>query len=392
MSPLYGRALLEWPLVLAVITVFGTVAFTLFCAPSGDAHSEAVVVALSPLWRVLAVLALLIAPLVLLDITAEMATVSWWEAIPLMRAVMTDTHVGQVWACFMPATVLLLAGTFLPQQHSFSTIVLLALATLLLLFDALSSHATDKGLLAVAVYFVHEIAAGLWIGALLGLWMVARRGQVPERWVEDAARRVSKLAAWCVLAVVLTGTYTAYDALGLRISSLLLSAYGRTLIAKVGVFGVVLALGAYNRYWLVPEVKAPRSRAALLRNVGVESLILLVGVLALASLLANTPPAHNHTGHSARTCVGSTVVIKTVLKVPGTCVRRHIAVKASHHACLEQIGDSATPLHAHCSSELLVRRGEPCPPCGIALRSVCEIRRDQCRQIRGIMSAFVSWS
>src|SRR6266545_881380 len=88
-----------------------------------------------------------------------------------MPAVMTDTHVGRVWACFMPATVLLLAVAFLRQRHSFRTIVLLGSAPLLLLFDALSSHATDRELMAVAVYFVHEIAAGLWIGALLGLWI-----------------------------------------------------------------------------------------------------------------------------------------------------------------------------------------------------------------------------
>ncbi len=301
MNPLYGRALLEWPLVFAVLTVFGTVAFALFFAPSGDLHGEAIVIVLSPLWRVLAVIALLISPLVLLDITAEMAAVSWWEAIPLMPAVMADTHVGRVWACFMPATLLLLASAFLPRRHSFRPIVLLTLATLLLFFDALSSHATDKGLMAAAVYFVHEIAAGLWIGALLGLWIVSRRGKVPDRWVEYAARRVSRLAAWCVLIIVLTGAYTAYNALDLNISHLLSSAYGRTLIAKVVVFGIVFALGAYNRYWLVPEVKTPRSREALLRTVGVESLILLVGVLALASLLANTPPAHNHLEHSTRT-------------------------------------------------------------------------------------------
>jgi putative copper resistance protein D len=224
--------------------------------------------------------------------------VSWWQALSLLPTVITATQVGRVWACFLPATGLLLAGAFLPQWHSFSTIVLLALAILLLLFDALSSHATDKGLMAVAVYFVHEIAAGLWIGALLGLWMVARHGQASERWVEAAARRVAQLAAWCVLALVLTGAYSAYATLGLHLSPLLFSTYGHTLIAKGVVFGMVLALGAYNRYWLVPEVKTSMAREALLRNVGVESLLLLVGVLALASLLANTPPAHNHTEHS----------------------------------------------------------------------------------------------
>jgi putative copper resistance protein D len=296
MQPLYGRALLEWPLVVAVIAVFGTGAFALFCTPSSEAQSEAVVSALSPIWRGLAAVAVLISPFVLLDLTAEMAAVSWWAAIPLLPKVMTDTHVGRVWTCFMPATVLLLASTFLPQRHSCRTIVLLTLATLLLLFDALSSHATDKGWTTVAVYFVHEIAAGLWLGALLGLWIVARHGQASTQWVEYTARRVSQLAAWCVLVVALTGGYVAYEALGLHIDRLLLSDYGRILIAKVTVFGIVLALGAYNRYWLVPQVRSALTRETLLRNVGVESLILLVGVLALASLLANTPPVHNHAG------------------------------------------------------------------------------------------------
>src|SRR5437867_2988168 len=109
MHPLYGRALLEWPLVLAMLTVFGTGVFALFCAPSGDAYNDATVRALSPLWRGLAVVAVLVAPIVLLDSTAEMAAVSWWEAISLVPDVTIHTHVGRVWAGFMLATVLLLA-------------------------------------------------------------------------------------------------------------------------------------------------------------------------------------------------------------------------------------------------------------------------------------------
>ena len=299
MAPLYGRALLEWPLMLAVLTIFGTGAFALFFAPSSDSHGEAVVSVLSPLWRVLAGVSLLIAPFVILDIAAEMAAVSWREAIPMLPKVMIDTHVGRVWVSFMSTTVLLVVNAFFLQRHSFRTVGVLTLPTLLLFFIALASHATDKGSMAVAVYFVHEIAVGLWIGALLGLWMVARSGQVSEHWVKEAARRVSKIAAGCVLAVVLTGVYTTYEVLGMNVSLLLFSVYGRILSVKIILFGCVLALGAYNRYRLVPEVRVPRSRSALLRNVGIESLILLVGVLALAALLANTPPAHNHTRHSA---------------------------------------------------------------------------------------------
>jgi copper resistance protein D len=305
MQPLYGRALLEWPLMLAVITVFGTAAFTLFLAPANDASSEAVTRALSPLWRWLAVVAVVIAPLVLLDLTADMAAVSWRAAVPLLPKVMTATHVGRVWTWFLPAAVLLLGGTFLPR-HTVRALILLILATFLLLCFALTGHATDKGAVAEAGYFVHEIAAGLWIGALLGLWIVARCEQTPEQWIEDTTRRVSRLAAWCVLVIALTGGYSAYEALGWHIDRLLLSEYGRILVAKVVVFGTVLALGAYNRYWLVPQVEAPRTRETLLYNVGMESVILLVGVLALASLLANTPPEHHDAqqGPSAFTSKG----------------------------------------------------------------------------------------
>jgi hypothetical protein len=73
---------------------------------------------------------------------------------------------------------------------------------------------------------------------------------------------------------------------------------GRTLIAKVAVFAAVLAIGGYNRYWLVPNVSDATARDGLLRNVGVEWVILLFAVLGLASLLANTPPAHGPCGHA----------------------------------------------------------------------------------------------
>jgi putative copper export protein len=171
------------------------------------------------------------------------------------------------------------------------------LAGVLLLLQALLSHAIDKGAIAVAVYFLHELAVGLWVGALLALSMVTRYGDPSDIWIERAARRVSKLAFWSVIALVISGTYTAYNGLGFDLYRLVFSAYGRTLITKVTVFAAVLAIGAYNRYWLVPRVAEPAARDTLLRNVRIESVILLLAVVGLASLLANTPPAHGMGGH-----------------------------------------------------------------------------------------------
>jgi putative copper export protein len=109
------------------------------------------------------------------------------------------------------------------------------------------------------------------------------------------ARRVSKLALWSVIGLVITGTYTAYSELGFDVYRLLFSAYGRALIAKEIVFAGVIAIGAYNRYRLVPAVEAAPARRMLLRNVTIES-VLLLGVLGLAALLANTPPPHGAIG------------------------------------------------------------------------------------------------
>jgi putative copper export protein len=172
------------------------------------------------------------------------------------------------------------------------------LVGVLLLLEALLSHAIDKGTFAVTIYFLHEASVSLWVGALLAFWMITRYGDPPDIWVEHAARRVSRIALWSVIVLVITGVYTAYNGLGLDPYHLLFSAYGRTLITKIVVFTGVMAIGAYNRYWLVPNVADSVACDALLRNVCVESVILLVAVTGLATLLANTPPAHGMGGQA----------------------------------------------------------------------------------------------
>ena len=109
----------------------------------------------------------------------------------------------------------------------------------------------------------------------------------------DTTDRATRLgvAGWTVAILILSGMYTAYYSLGADSHRLIDSAYGRTLVDKVCAAMLVLLIGAYNRYWVMPAVSQASAQESLLRNVGVESL-LLIGVLGLAALLANTPPAH----------------------------------------------------------------------------------------------------
>ena len=292
------RALLAWPLMVSLITTFGTAGFVLLSAGDRVFDFRTAAASLLTLWRVLAGVIFLASLLVLLNVTADMGSVSWTSAVALVPEVLIETHAGHVFEWFLPIALVCLLSACVPLPQSVRTTALFLLAGALLLLQALLSHAIDKGTFAVTIYFLHEASVGLWTGALLALWMITWYGDPPDIWVEHAARRVSRVALWSVIALVITGTYTAYNGLGLDMYHLLFSAYGRTLVTKVIVFTGVMAIGAYNRYWLVPNVADTATCDALLRNVCVESVILLVAVAGLATLLANTPPAHGMGGHA----------------------------------------------------------------------------------------------
>ncbi len=288
------RPLIEWPLVAALVGLFGTAAFVLLASEEGSFNLQQSVSPLLPWWRIAALVILVTASCMMLDVTASMAGVDWKGALPLFTEVLTETHAGHVWQWYLSAMIALVIFTFLPTRQSVRVPAILGLSALVIFLQAELSHATDKGSLAVVVYFLHAAAAGLWFGALLAFWIVQRRGAPPSEWVARAALKVSKSAGWTVAILILTGIYTAYHGLGFDLYHLLYSAYGRTLLAKVAVFSLVLPIGAYNRYRLIPEINGASAQKSLVRNVGIESLILAVGVLGLAAVLANTPPAHGH--------------------------------------------------------------------------------------------------
>ncbi len=289
MTPIGERAIVAWPLLVAETLIFGTTAFALLLAPAPQ--SKGIASALTPLWRGLALLAALLSPLALLVGTANMADVSLRAAISFLPQVLRETHFGHVWSWSFPLTLALLVLAWTPGRGPLKTAALSLVAGALLLLVSFSSHAIDRGRIALIVHFTHEVAAALWIGAILGLWFGAVRGRLGSGWIRRIAPRVSRVAGWTVATLILSGLYTAYYSLGADPYRLIDSAYGRTLVEKVCAAALVLLIGAYNRYCLMPAVSESSAQERLLRNVGLESL-LLIGVLGLAALLANTPPAH----------------------------------------------------------------------------------------------------
>ncbi len=289
------RILFAWPVLAIQLIIFGTAAFALSLGSDAAAQRARLIVRLRAIWRVLGLITLALSPFLFVEIVAGMAGTTWSQALPYSSEVLRETHAGHVWEWRFPLVILLATGGWLPLTRIASAILFVAISTGLLLCEGLASHAIDHGATAVAFFVVHELSGGLWIGAVFSLWFGASRVQLGADWVDHTAPWVSRLAGWTVVVLLLSGVYTAYQALMGDASLLLYSTYGRNLLIKIGAASIVLLIGAYNRFIIMPELAGSSAREALLKNVLLES-ILLVGVIGLAALLANTPPAH-HSNH-----------------------------------------------------------------------------------------------
>jgi copper transport protein len=284
------QPILAWPLVGSQVLIFGTTAFSLLAAPSEVAAVHVSSRRMTALWRVLALIVLVMSPIRLMSVAAGMADSTFREVIPSMPQIMRETFAGRVWAWRLATALLLALAAWVPAPGRLATALMFAVSAALLALQSVTSHAVDKGALAIATHFVHQAAAGMWIGALVSL-LIGASGHAGADWLRAATSRVSTIAGWSVATLIATGVIRAWDALGLRFDLLVNSLYGRTLLWKVGTAATVILIGGYNRYRLVGTVGESSARAALIRNVLVECVLLAV-VLGWSAVLANTPPPH----------------------------------------------------------------------------------------------------
>jgi putative copper export protein len=277
--------ILAWLLVGSQLLIFGTATFALTAGADGSSHSMA------RLWRGLAVVIVVVTPLRFLTIAAGMASTSVGDVLPFVPQIIRETFAGRVWEWRLGAALLLALVVWIPAGPMRAATMIAALSGALLIFQGITSHAVDKGVLAMTMHCAHQAAASLWIGALVSMLIGARYDHARADWLRSTTSRVSAIAGWSVAALAVTGAVRAWEALGLRFELLWYSLYGRTLLWKLATAATLILIGGYNRYRLVPEIGEPSARATLIRNVSVEC-ILLAAVVAWSVVLANTPPPH----------------------------------------------------------------------------------------------------
>jgi copper transport protein len=172
--------------------------------------------------------------------------------------------------------------------------VALAIGAVAILTLSLTSHAAADPAAAIAVPadWLHIAAAVAWLGGLIPfVYAVREARRAPDRALPLATLtpRFSWLTAPCVVILTLTGIYQYYLHVE-RLDLLAATTYGRALLAKLGLFVVLLLLGGLNLFILSRRLRASGNRLARAfgRSVRAE---LVVGALVLLAAGAMTSVA-----------------------------------------------------------------------------------------------------
>lgn len=224
---------------------------------------------------------------------------------------------GLTWQTIAAAGLVLVAGAVALAVGTRATstagrATAIASAVVALAAPVLVGHTqtVQPGWATIAADLGHLLAGAFWFGGTVGLLRVLVRSRPEERGGEprvspvDSARLVARFSRFAMIAVVVLGLS------GLTMAVLILGSwgdligteYGRTLLLKLGIVVVVIALAAWNRTKLVPRVLArptgAEQWAGLRRTLGYE-VTLIIAVIAVTGVLTNTSPTQGGPGDAS---------------------------------------------------------------------------------------------
>jgi copper transport protein len=154
---------------------------------------------------------------------------------------------------------------------------------------AVSGHASTAPpeILTRPAVFVHGIAIAFWVGSLLPLALLIRRGGPPTITALTCFSRVIPVPVGLLLA---SGLLLAVIQLG-TLSALWTTPYGLVLDGKLVLVVTALGFATWNRFALTHRVKSGGAvaRLAMVRTIVIE-MVLIAAILGLVSIWRFTPP------------------------------------------------------------------------------------------------------
>ncbi|MDQ4028408.1 MAG: CopD family protein [Actinomycetota bacterium] len=180
--------------------------------------------------------------------------------------------------------------------------VWLFLGATLLATSSFSGHAAAASprYFGVANDIVHLCAGATWFAGIVILAVILpdawRRADLPDRLevLAPAVTRFSRVALTTIAIVAATGTLNSFLHLG-AFEDLVGSGYGRTLLVKLGAFGLVLILGAINHWFIARRLERaqatsePTGSANLFRRTIAAELAAALAIMVVTGVLVGLP-------------------------------------------------------------------------------------------------------
>lgn len=243
---------------------------------------------------------------------AGLAALAWWAAVPVVALYQLGVPVSAVteagtWAALAPAEYAVPAAVTLGLATAAGALpavapgraraaVVVAGCALALAAPAFTGHtrAATPEALAVGVDVLHLVAGAVWLGGLVAVVLVL--GDLVH---DDAGAvllgRFSAVAAGVLAGLVVAGVVLAWRVAG-SWGALVETGYGALLLVKVLVALVAVGLAAWNRYVLLPRLRAarrPRERTDPARRVvrtALAEAVVLGAVLGVTGFLVDRSP------------------------------------------------------------------------------------------------------
>ena len=157
------------------------------------------------------------------------------------------------------------------------------------------------GAVRLAAGFIHLLAAGGWIAAVLMFLGMLLRDKEPSdigrlRSTPDFLHGFSTLGTIFVGALIVSGIVHYGDLTAWSFSALFQSTYGKLLLFKLALFAGMLGLGALHRWTLVPRLGRaltsgePAQEARALRQSVTAEAALAILILIVVSVLGTLSP------------------------------------------------------------------------------------------------------
>jgi putative copper resistance protein D len=231
--------------------------------------------------------------------------------------VLTKTQFGFSWEMRLMSGVLLTACLLAQHKARIGgalvglSILASLLASAYLGSLAFAGHGAEglgtSGNIHLTADFLHLIAAGLWLGAIVPfvLLLTCLRRFREEGWeltIVAIGNRFSTLGILAVGILLVSGTINASFLLD-GMATLIDTFYGRLLLLKISLFAIMLCLAGINRQYLLPRLrdeawsgKNSRIVQQLLRNSLFE-IALGGGIILIIGVLGVTAPANEIISH-----------------------------------------------------------------------------------------------